>query len=97
MNQQKMERYFLPFMAMLLFFGPAVVSAVGTANLLEGNMRGLVMFGLPAMLAWFAWEEVSLWGFDGARKIQLFSWICGIALGGFGWLLADALRTTFWG
>lgn len=96
MNQRALERYALPVLAMWLYFGPALVSAVGTASLLAGQYRGLVMFALPAVMAWFAWEEWSLWGFDGMRKVQLFSWVCGIAIGGFAWLLIDGIRAA-WG
>lgn len=96
MNKYVLDRYVLPLMAMMIYFGPGIVSALGTANLMAGNMRGLVMFALPAVMAWFAWQEWDLWGFDGMRKVQLFSWACGIALGGFAWLLAEGLRA-LWG
>ena len=66
----------------LFLGGPAVVSALGVVRLLDGDLTGFLALGLPALLAWAAYETYSHWaGLAVEIKWVASSWLAGLPVG----------------
>jgi hypothetical protein len=95
-ERQFAERIAMPVMLVLLYVGPAAVSAIDVAILLNGHMRGLSGLLFPVVILWSVWQgHFESNSSHEMAKITGVSWLAGLPIGLVGWLIAQQLSRFF--
>lgn len=81
---ENIDDYLLPLLALTLTGFPALISTLGFAMVVQGNLLGLACLICPATLAWAWWFNRHSWedGTAGLLEIWFKMWLIGAPIGG---------------